>query len=217
MVMTNLQQRIISSVLMTAIGLGCIIAGGQFFFTMLAILCVACLYEVWQMRLRPAPLKWGVMAYILTGFSAAYYFHSYFGWIPFLLLSSTVILTDIGAYAAGKSFGGPKLAPRISPSKTWAGALGGLLISVLFILGLFFAFPAFVHAGMNLPSVIIMTVIISIAAQSGDLFESWLKRRAGIKDSSNYIPGHGGFFDRLDGWIAAFLVNGFIHAVLVYL
>ena len=216
MKMTNLQQRIVSAVVMGGISLTCIIMGGEAFFMLLAVLCIACLYEVWRFNLK-TPLKIGAMVYILLGFAAAHYFHGYFGWVAFLLLASTIILTDVGAYFAGRAIGGPKLVPTISPNKTWAGSVGGLLLSVAFIAVLFVEVPTFVLHGMSLPSVLIMTVIVSISAQAGDLFESWLKRRAGVKDSSNLIPGHGGFFDRLDSWIAAFFVNGIIHMVLLFL
>lgn len=212
MVMTNLHQRIISGIVMTAIAIGCIIVGGQFFFMLLAILCIACLYEVWQMRLRPPALKWGAMMYILAGFSAAYYYHEMAVTVHFLLIALTVILTDVGAYFTGRILGGPKLAPRISPHKTWAGALGGLYFSTIIVIGITFI-PYFTPLCQY--RFFLLVLATSIAAQAGDLFESWLKRRAGVKDSSNYIPGHGGFFDRLDGWIAAFLVAGIVQALII--
>lgn len=213
--MTELQQRIISGLVFLAIGFGALLVGGELFFALLAILCLAVLYEAWFL-VRNIPGKVLVFAYILAGFASAYYFREYFGWIPFLLLASTVILTDTGAYFVGRAVGGPKLAPKLSPSKTWAGALGGLLLSVGFIFALFTIWPD-EFSRMDLKSVLIMTVIVSIFAQLGDLFESWLKRRAGVKDSGHLIPGHGGFFDRLDSWIGAFFISGLINAALVWL
>lgn len=105
--------------------------------------------------------------------------------------------TDIGAYLAGRLIGGPKLAPRISPGKTWSGAVGGTLIGALIgaILA-FFTRGAAVHA-------LGAAVLISCCAQSGDLMESAIKRRLGVKDSGRTIPGHGGLFDRLDGFLTA--------------
>ena len=114
-----------------------------------------------------------------------------------LLLLIVVVSTDVGAYLTGRSLGGPKLAPAISPSKTWSGSAGGLVFSMVCV-GLFTE----QLGGLSLPFVA-LAALLSVFAQAGDLFESWLKRRAGVKDSGNSIPGHGGFFDRLDGYLAA--------------
>jgi len=118
--------------------------------------------------------------------------------------------TDIGAYFSGKAIGGPKLAPTYSPNKTWAGLIGGiasaLLVSSLIVIN-----------SLLLPLWLIpLAGIFAIVAQGGDLYESWLKRRAGVKDSSGLFPGHGGALDRLDGLMpvsicmAAILVMGLL-------
>ncbi|MBB6191870.1 phosphatidate cytidylyltransferase [Sphingobium wenxiniae] len=109
---------------------------------------------------------------------------------------SLVWATDIGAYFAGRSIGGPKLAPRVSPSKTWAGLAGGVLAALLtgFLLHRFAGLPIQLAAASGL---------LAVAAQLGDLLESGMKRRAGVKDSGNLLPGHGGVMDRLDGVVAA--------------
>ncbi len=113
--------------------------------------------------------------------------------------------TDIGAYFAGRTIGGPKIAPRISPSKTWAGLIGGVVAATGFAFAL--------HVWAGLPFRLVMwTPLLACAAQAGDFFESWLKRRAGVKDSGTLLPGHGGVLDRLDGLvpvapIAALLVE----------
>lgn len=100
---------------------------------------------------------------------------------------------DIGAYFAGRTFGGPKLMPAVSPNKTWAGLIGGVLGAGLFGLAL---------AQWGLPwPLVFATPVLAVLAQAGDLYESWLKRRAGVKDSSNILPGHGGVLDRLDGLV----------------
>lgn len=105
--------------------------------------------------------------------------------------------TDIGAYAAGRAIGGPKLAPRLSPKKTWAGLLGGMAAAALAGGGVALAAagPAFAAAAL--------AALLAAVAQGGDLFESWSKRRAGVKDSGRVIPGHGGLLDRIDGLLAA--------------
>lgn len=115
-----------------------------------------------------------------------------------------VWLCDIGAYFAGRAIGGARLAPVISPNKTWAGLIGGIAAAA--------AFGAAMHVAQGLPwRLTLATPVLALLAQLGDLFESWLKRRAGVKDSGTLLPGHGGLLDRLDGVVpvapvAAFLV-----------
>jgi phosphatidate cytidylyltransferase len=108
-----------------------------------------------------------------------------------------VAATDIGAYFTGKAFGGPKLAPRISPKKTWAGLIGGIVCASLLTIGMsrIFGFPAWLGAALGAG--------LAVISQMGDLFESAIKRRFGVKDSGGIIPGHGGLFDRVDGHLAA--------------
>lgn len=102
--------------------------------------------------------------------------------------------TDIGAYFAGRTIGGPKLAPSISPNKTIAGLIGGVVAAALFA-GLWATFA-------QLPAALFwLAMPFAFAAQIGDLFESGLKRRAGVKDSGTWLPGHGGLLDRLDGLV----------------
>lgn len=120
------------------------------------------------------------------------------GFADVLTLIALVAAIDIGAYFTGRALGGPKIAPKISPSKTWAGLLGGILgATAVLILSakLSAASPAWWQ-------VLGLAVLAAIVAQAGDFFESWMKRRAGVKDSGKLIPGHGGLFDRVDGLIA---------------
>lgn len=151
---------------------------------------------------------------------------------PLLTVLATVIGVDVGAYFTGRALGGPKIAPSISPSKTWAGLLGGVLGATLVLLcaarlwqegaiGLS-AGGIEVDAASCLgtepcrylragPLALFVTclmsgIFVAVFAQAGDFFESWMKRRAGVKDSGNLIPGHGGFFDRLDGLLAVLFV-----------
>jgi phosphatidate cytidylyltransferase len=109
---------------------------------------------------------------------------------------SLVWATDIGAYFSGRSIGGPKIAPAISPSKTWAGLIGGMICATL----LAFCFHRWLALALPL---VWVTPLLAIAAQSGDFLESWMKRRAGVKDSGTLLPGHGGVLDRLDGVVTA--------------
>jgi len=122
-----------------------------------------------------------------------------------------IIAVDAGAYFAGRAIGGPKIAPKISPSKTWAGLGGGALAAGLVALGNELADfgPASGSPGYDFASIALALAaggLIAVLAQTGDFFESWMKRRAGVKDSSNLIPGHGGLFDRLDGFLAVFFM-----------
>ncbi len=138
----------------------------------------------------------------------------FFGKTPALTVIGAVIATDIGAYFAGRTFGGPKIAPQISPSKTWSGLLGGMVAAGLFVLALTWFFDRSSVIG-NYPPLIDPTqfaigAVIAVVAQAGDFFESWMKRRAGVKDSGKLIPGHGGLFDRTDGMLAVLFVAGLV-------
>jgi phosphatidate cytidylyltransferase len=119
------------------------------------------------------------------------------GFVALILVLLVVWVTDIGGYFAGRGIGGPKLWPRVSPKKTWAGAVGGFAASLVIAAG----FAAF-GLGKTGP-LLLLGAVLSIASQLGDLFESAVKRRFGVKDSSHFIPGHGGLMDRLDGFVAA--------------
>ena len=117
-----------------------------------------------------------------------------------LWLLCVVWATDTGAYAAGRMIGGPKMAPSISPNKTWAGLAGGMISA-----GLVGGVTAWIVGTVGIGFLTGVSVVLAVLAQAGDLLESRLKRRFGVKDSSNLIPGHGGLLDRLDGVLAAAL------------
>lgn len=119
------------------------------------------------------------------------------GRVTVLWIMAVVWATDIGAYVVGRTLGGPRLAPRISPSKTWSGLLGGVLCASG--AGAALAVAAGVPLFSPLP---LLSGALAVVAQSGDLAESLAKRHFGVKDSSHLIPGHGGLLDRLDGMLA---------------
>lgn len=121
-----------------------------------------------------------------------------FGWAAILYILFVVWATDIAAYFGGRSLGGPKLWPRVSPKKTWSGALSGLAAAV--VAG---GVTAGLTTGGNVRTGLVLAVPLSIASQAGDLLESAVKRRFGAKDSGHAIPGHGGVLDRIDGLLAA--------------
>ena len=123
-----------------------------------------------------------------------------YGLVVIVLLFAIVWTTDILGYFAGRAFGGPKLMPAVSPKKTWSGAIvgtAGAVIVALVVASLFGSFDK--------RAIVVIALILSALAQCGDLFESWVKRQFGAKDSSHLIPGHGGVMDRLDGFWAAAL------------
>lgn len=125
------------------------------------------------------------------------------GLITLLWILAVVIATDVGAYFAGRIFGGPKLWPALSPGKTWAGAAGGLFFALL--IGLLFARAEWAP---HIFAITASSLLLSVASQAGDLLESLTKRHFGLKDSGALIPGHGGLLDRCDGLLAALLVFG---------
>ncbi len=208
---SDLGIRTASGVAMLAVTATAIWLGGYAFTIFVALIALGLLYE-WQ-RLVIAITRSSIQrfAWILAGIL-------YIGTAAALMavlrdtgqtdallaFIGVVIATDTGAYFAGRSFGGPKIAPAISPSKTWSGLAGGMVSSGLFLTG--FAYYA---AGQTWPWAFIIGAQLAAIAQAGDFFESWMKRRAGVKDSGKLIPGHGGFFDRLDGLLPVVIVGTF--------
>ncbi|MGR3364224.1 MAG: phosphatidate cytidylyltransferase [Maritimibacter harenae] len=120
-----------------------------------------------------------------------------------LALVGIVVISDIGGYFAGRAFGGPKFWPKISPKKTWSGTVAGWIGAAIFgaLIG-----PDLTGATWWLCA--IGAVVLAFAGQMGDIAESWMKRRAGVKDSSSLIPGHGGVLDRLDALVAVAALAG---------
>jgi phosphatidate cytidylyltransferase len=158
------------------------------------------------------------------------------GILAVLTVLLAVIGTDVGAYFAGRTFGGPKIAPRISPSKTWSG-LGGGVIGATLATALAssnncvmeapasalarWATCARMEGGMLVSDPVrtwlpflLSGALVAIVAQAGDFFESWMKRRAGVKDSGKPIPGHGGLFDRVDGLLSVLFVLGIVMTIV---
>jgi len=153
-----------------------------------------CRQSRWR-TLRPAGLAYVLLAGVaivwLRGDPVA-------GRADVLFLLFVVWADDIGAYLVGRWIGGPRLAPRISPGKTWSGSAGGLLAAMA--TGLF---AAHLLSGAAPWRAVVIAAVLGAVAQAGDLLESLVKRRLQVKDSGHLIPGHGGLFDRLDGMLAA--------------
>jgi phosphatidate cytidylyltransferase len=154
--------------------------------------------------MAPAPRQWSATGFL---YAAAAGIASVLlrldvakGFVALMFVLLIVWVTDIGGYFAGRGLGGPKLWSRVSPKKTWAGAIGGFVASLV-VAGGFAAFDL----GRTGP-LLMLGGVLSVVSQLGDLFESAVKRRFGVKDSSHIIPGHGGLLDRLDGFVAAVIV-----------
>lgn len=147
------------------------------------------------------------LAILVAGYGLAG-FRDHYGMVWLVWLVLVVIATDVLGYFAGRFIGGPKFWPAISPKKTWSGTvagwIGAALIGALFL--------TFTNAGRDLPWI---SMLLSLASQMGDIAESAVKRRCGVKDSSALIPGHGGLFDRFDGLLGAALFM-LLVAQLVY-
>lgn len=193
--MNELVVRTLTGLILITAALLAAYVGGTFFAVLVAAVATAMFYE-WTRLVR----GWGGAWYI-SGFAYALLPAIALLWIReragLDLLIWTFIVTwstDSGAYFAGRSFGKRKLAPSISPGKTVEGLYGGIIAAAL--LGGAWAFAT--HLAKPL---FIAAPLFAIAAQLGDLFESWMKRRAGVKDSGSWIPGHGGVLDRLDGLV----------------
>ena len=239
----DLGTRTLSAIVMVAVAGAALWLGGWMFTAFVVAVGLGVLWEWWGLVQRIAKTPLGAAVWMLAGVSyvgvaMAYLINTRSGSQPFifephplkqffdtLTVLATVISVDVGAYFAGRSIGGPKIAPRISPSKTWAGLAGGavgaavmvalcLFISDRYLRGLGEA-PGDYLGGYPLMSVdeiapfaVVAGILTAIIAQSGDFFESWMKRRAGVKDSGSLIPGHGGLFDRVDGLLAVLFVGG---------
>ena len=144
----------------------------------------------------------------LSGISFAALRDAY-GLLAIIFIFAVVWGTDIMAYFTGRAIGGPKLAPRISPGKTWSGAIGGTISAVIFGSIVILLASETLTIGL-----VVFTILLSVGSQIGDLFESFIKRRFGVKDSSRLIPGHGGVMDRVDGLVVACFI-AFFGALLL--
>ena len=200
--------RTIAAVAMIAVALVAEFFGGYIFASLVAIIA-GLMFVEWR-RLTDG---WGVR-WIVAGFLYALLPALSLLWLRdrapqgmemVFWIFVVTWTTDIGAYFAGRAIGGPKLAPKISPNKTWAGLTGGMVSAAL----AGWAWTDYV----DLPATLLwLAPLFAAAAQGGDLFESWLKRRAGAKDSGSILPGHGGILDRLDGLVVVAVLTALFQA-----
>jgi len=147
---------------------------------------------------KPIMMLLGLILLVSTWVALAAILHQENGRWLLLFAIAIVVLADVGGYIAGNLFGRHKLAPVISPGKTWEGMLGGLALQLLLIFVVKTLFPS-----TNVFDLFLLVIPVALCSVIGDLFESMLKRHRGLKDSSSLLPGHGGVLDRLDGIMAA--------------
>lgn len=225
---SDLGVRVVSAVVIVAVAGTALWLGGWVWAAFVALVAIGVLYE-WRELVRAmqvgsvAELLWTAAGVVYVGMGATTLHlvrEQPDGFGTSLLLIGAVAAIDIGAYFFGRSIGGPKIAPKISPSKTWAGLFGGMVaaFTVLFagaVWGIREVGEQDLVASLKsvLPIIGIVAVLFAVIAQAGDFFESWMKRRAGVKDSGTLLPGHGGLFDRVDGLMAVLFVTGLIRIV----
>lgn len=220
---SDLGVRTVSAMMMVLIAGGALWAGGFVFALFVWLIGLGLLWEFCGLVARITS-NWGERAFWMAA-GVFYIGAACFGLLlcpPELrwLVILVVIATDTGAYFAGRKFGGAKIAPSISPSKTWAGLYGGMVYAMLVMLAAFVKSKSTVLGGpdaitqvfrdfpLTLAMMMLAGAVLAMLAQAGDFFESWMKRRAGVKDSGTLIPGHGGLFDRLDGLLPVAIAAG---------
>ena len=222
----DLGTRAISAAVMLAIVGAALIADGVWLNALVLAVALATLVELVLLvvkatdtiAFRLAAILAGIVYVGVAGLAMA-------GMHPalFVVVLGSVVMVDSFAYLFGRTLGGPKIAPSISPSKTWAGLLGGIVGASLWLglvafghrtlVSLFPGNATLSDSYFKLPDgwnafalILAGGAIVAVLAQAGDFLESWLKRKAGVKDSSNLIPGHGGVFDRTDGLVPVVLL-----------
>ena len=206
--MSELTARILTAFAMIAVALLAAVIGGYAFAVLVAAAATAMFYE-WLRIVRGWGPAWAIggFIYCLLPALALLWIRDRSGDEGLSLLMWVLLVTwatDIGAYFVGRTYGRRKLAPSISPGKTVEGLWGGVAAAAIFG-------GAWVWAtGLGAP-LLLLAPIFALAAQAGDLFESRMKRRAGVKDSGNWLPGHGGLLDRLDGLVPVAVLTFAAH------
>lgn len=214
----QLLTRLISAVALLPVVLGALWFGGMWFAVLLTVAGALMVYE-WHDMVKECPSKpsfiiWFLsgLVYIITPLLAFYWLRQQpDGILIVFWLFIMVWAMDVGGFFAGKSIGGPKMAPSISPNKTWAGLGGGVVLAIAAHLIIYYVLEAYSFEYQFAPTWYVAGAI-AVVAQLGDLIESQCKRHFSIKDTSGIIPGHGGLLDRADGLLLA----GPVVVVLLY-
>ena len=205
---SDLWTRIGSAIILFAIA-GAALWFGGLAFGLLLLVGGALVVVEWLALVRAMTLSGGAKGVltalgpvlILGAMAGLWFVREHLGMTAALWVFGMVWATDIGAYFAGRAFGGTRLAPKISPSKTWSGLIGGMVAALIA--------SATIGDRAGITGVpLTIGLAVGLLSQMGDLGQSWMKRRAGVKDSGKLIPGHGGLFDRVDGLLPVALVLG---------
>lgn len=206
---SDLGVRTASAIVMLAVAGAALWAGDPWLDLFIVLVALACVVEFARLVTLATSPGLGRLAALLAGLAYVALAASALVQLPVGALLGVILIviaTDTGAYFSGRTFGGPKIAPKISPSKTWAGLLGGMLAAGLVSAATFVWNTGELVLRPMLFIAFAIGAVLAVVAQSGDFLESWLKRKAGVKDSSNLIPGHGGVFDRVDGLLPVAIV-----------
>jgi len=194
--------RIVSTAVLAPVALATVHIGGMLYLVLIAVMGLILAYEWASMVGRR--VTWMLLGAVYVSFSIWALWQlrldPEWGAMTLYWLFAVVWGADTGGYIFGMTLGGPKLAPAISPNKTWSGFVGGTTLGAIAgwgVVGLFREDVGY--------EVVVFSALLAVVSQVGDLFESWIKRRFGVKDSGAIIPGHGGLFDRVDGLVAVAL------------
>lgn len=221
--MSGLLKRIISALVLGCITVAAVWYGGWAFYALTGVVFAVSVQEWSRLSLRDGRVRWGLLAagivYVALACWSAIWLrgHESAGLYLLLYVFAAIWACDSGAYFAGKTIGGPKMAPAISPNKTWAGMIGGAL-SAAFATILVTHFLKPYEQGLFLQTVplplhAVFGAFLAVVGQAGDLMISRLKRLCGLKDTGCIIPGHGGLLDRIDALLLALPIFAAIVAV----
>lgn len=225
--MSTLWKRILSAIVLAPVAMLAMWHGGWPFYALMAVVFGISVQEWSQLSLRDGRINWtllvGGVIYIGVACLCMTWLRNFQngGFYLLLYVFFAVWACDIGAYTAGRMIGGPKMAPKVSPNKTWAGLIGGCIAAVaavmLFDLWLENRTDSPIIERFSLFFQFVLGLFLSVAGQLGDLLESSLKRKAGLKDSGSIIPGHGGLLDRIDALLMTIPVYALVIWYLDYL
>jgi phosphatidate cytidylyltransferase len=229
MTFSPLFLRIVSSLIMAPVALAAIFAGGWYFMAFVLAGLMISVYEWFQFSARMTRTAWHQTVgglYLTFCFSSYIFLRFAFeegAWLAISVIFC-VWATDIGGYVMGRVIGGPKLAPKLSPKKTWAGLIGAMAFGGLALVGLYLCGEDISRIARlktdlglhphHLPFLFAAGCLVGLIGQAGDLFISSYKREAGVKDTGALIPGHGGLLDRIDSLLL--VAPCFLALVLIW-